>query len=64
MGRELRVKPVTRGIIVVGYTTLFDKKKEEEEEEKRLSNKRKDDWEWRVVECRIEKKRQKQEKKR
>jgi hypothetical protein len=27
MGRELRVKPVTRGIIVVGYTTLFDKKK-------------------------------------
>jgi hypothetical protein len=38
MGRELRVKPVTRGIIVVGYTTLFDKKKE-----KRLNNKRKDD---------------------
>jgi hypothetical protein len=27
MGRGLRVKPVTRGIIVVGYTTLFDKKK-------------------------------------
>lgn len=57
MGMELRVKSVTRGNIVPGYTTLFDKKKEGEGEEKRLSNKRKVDWEWRVLECRIEKRR-------
>jgi hypothetical protein len=35
MGRELRVKLVTRGIIVVGYTSLFDKKKPTKYQEKR-----------------------------
>jgi hypothetical protein len=42
MRRELCVKPVTDGgIIVAGYTSLFDKRKKKEE--KRLSNQNKED---------------------